>query len=78
MSMRISMAVGACLALAAALTALRARGRRLFTSAAKAAGASSKSRPIARRGFLAARALRLQELAAGARAGYEWGPWRFA
>src|SRR5579862_482042 len=76
MSMRISMAVGACLALAAALTATGARAQTFYLGG-EGGWSVLENQTDRAAGLPSAHARFDSGFAAGARAGYEWGPWRF-
>jgi OmpA-OmpF porin, OOP family len=76
MSMRITLAAGACLAVATALSAGDARAQTFYLGG-EAGWNVLEDQTNKVTGFPSIRARYDSGFAAGARAGYEWGPWRF-
>jgi len=76
MSTRITLAVGACLALAAAMSAAGARAQTFYLGG-EAGWNLLEDQTDRAAGFPSVRAKYSSGFAAGVRAGYEMGPWRF-
>jgi outer membrane protein OmpA-like peptidoglycan-associated protein len=76
MSMRITLAAGACLVMAAAMSATDARAQ-IFYLGGEAGWSVLENESDRAPGFAPVRKRFDSGFAAGARAGYEWGPWRF-
>ncbi len=76
MSMRVTMAAGACLVMAVAMAATDARAQTFYLGGEGGWNALENQSDRAP-GFAPVRKRFDSGFAAGARAGYEWGPWRF-
>jgi len=76
MSMRITMAAGACLALAVVMSATTARAQ-IFYLGGEGGWNVLENQTDKAPGFAPVHKRFDSGFAAGARAGYEWGPWRF-
>jgi OmpA-OmpF porin, OOP family len=76
MSMRITMAVGACLALVAAMSVTGARAQTLYLGG-EAGWNVLENQTDKAPGFAPVHKRFDSGFAGGARIGYEWGPWRF-
>jgi len=76
MSMRITLAAGACLVVAAAISVSDARAQTFYLGG-EAGWNVLQDQTDKAPGFPGVRARFDSGFAAGARAGYEWGPWRF-
>src|SRR5207253_10321333 len=76
MSMRITLAAGACLAMAVAMSATGAQAQ-IFYLGGEAGWNVLENQSDRAPGFPTLRKRFDSGFAAGARAGYEWGPWRF-
>ncbi len=76
MSMRITMIVGACLAVAGAMSVADARAQTFYLGG-EAGWSVLDDQTDKAPGLAPVRARFDSGFAAGARAGYEWGPWRF-
>jgi len=76
MSMRITMAAGACLVMAAAMSATAAQAQTFYLGGEGGWNVLENQTDRAP-GFAPVRKRFDSGFAAGARAGYEWGPWRF-
>ena len=76
MSVRLTMAAGACLALAVVMSATDARAQ-IFYLGGEAGWNVLENQSDRAPGFPTLRKRFDSGFAAGARAGYEWGPWRF-
>ena len=76
MSMRVTMAASACLVMAMAMSATAARAQIFYLGGEGGWSVLENERDRAP-GFAPVRKRFDSGFAAGARAGYEWGPWRF-
>src|SRR5437016_5533683 len=76
MSMRITLAAGACLAMAVAMSATGAQAQ-IFYLGGEAGWNVLENQTDRAPGFAPVHKRFDSGFAAGARAGYEWGPWRF-
>ena len=76
MSMRITMAAGACLVVAVAMSASGAQAQ-IFYLGGEGGWSVLENQTDRAPGFAPVRKRFDSGFAAGARAGYEWGPWRF-
>src|SRR6266480_7778456 len=76
MSMRITMAAGACLVMAVAMSATAAQAQTFYLGGEGGWNVLENQTDRAP-GFAPVRKRFDSGFAAGARAGYEWGPWRF-